>query len=240
MTYTSGLDCDTNSPGSRGSEERMWEQDEESNYWLYTATLPMLHEPGERYAYCSGSANLVGASLRAFGKAFVHQLFNSLVAEPLNFGSYHWPLAPNGEGYLGGGAYMLPRDILKIGAMYLDGGAWNGEQIVDKGWVQDSTIARIPINKETTGMAPDEFANNYSGGSQAYIWRVDTVVAGDRSYASYEASGNGGQLLIIVPELDLAVVFTGGNYRHGGVWSRWRNEIVGGYVIPAIANSESS
>ncbi|MCF6292446.1 MAG: beta-lactamase family protein, partial [Robiginitomaculum sp.] len=235
MTFTSGLDCDANSD-SIGSESRMWEQQDEKDYWLYTAQLQVLHDPGVRYAYCSGSANLVGASLNAVGGASVYELFDRLIAKPLKFGSYHWTLAPNGEGYLGGGAYMRPRDILKIGAVFAANGAWNGKQVIDKDWVRQSTIPRLAISTETTGMTPEAFGNNYFGGSQAYIWRVDTVAVGERRYISYEASGNGGQLLIIVPELELAVAFTGGNYRMGGIWGRWRNEIVGEHIIPAITD----
>ncbi len=233
MSYTSGLDCDVNSE-SAGAELRMWEQQEEKDYWLYTAGLRMLHDPGERYAYCSGSANLVGASLRSVGGASVHELFDRLIARPLKFGPYHWALAPNGEGYLGGGAYMRPRDILKIGAMFAAGGIWNGKQVIEKGWVSESTAAKVEISTKTTGMTPETFRNSYFGGSQAYIWGVGTVAVGERRYRSYEASGNGGQLLFIIPELDLVVGFTGGNYRMGGIWGRWRNEIVGGHIIPAI------
>ncbi|WP_337658866.1 serine hydrolase domain-containing protein [Sphingorhabdus sp. Alg231-15] len=233
MTYTSGLDCDVNSD-SAGSEMRMWEQQEEKDYWLYTAGLRMLHDPGERYAYCSGSANLVGASLESVGGASVYELFDRLIAKPLKFGPYHWALAPNGEGYLGGGAYMRPRDILKVGAMFAAGGVWNGEQIVEKDWVRESTTAKVEISAKTTGMTPETFQNSYFGGSQAYIWSVGKIAVGERSYMSYQASGNGGQLLFIVPELDLVVGFTGGNYRMGGIWGRWRNEIVGGHIIPAI------
>ena len=234
LTFTSGLDCDASSDDSRGSEWRMWEQQEEDDYWLFTSQLEMLHDPGKRYAYCSGSANLVGASLSAFGGAPVQDLFDELIARPLDFGPYHFALSPNSEGYLGGGAYVQPRDILKIGAMYLAGGAWNGKQIVDGDWIEESTKPHIAISPETTGMTQDNFENNYFGGSQAYIWRVDTVISGERSFDSYEASGNGGQLLIVVPELELAVVFSGGNYRVGGIWGRWRNEIIGGHIIPAM------
>ncbi|MEM7703325.1 MAG: serine hydrolase [Pseudomonadota bacterium] len=236
MTYTSGLDCDVNRD-SPGSEGRMWAQEDEPNYWLYTSKLPLLHEPGTRYAYCSGSANLVGAALREFGKASVYELFDRLIAQPLQFGRYHWALSPNGEGYLGGGAYVRPRDILKIGAMYTAQGAWNGTQVIEKDWVGHSTEPKLVISPETTGMSQDEFQNNYFGGSQAYIWQSGVIGVDDREFASYQASGNGGQLLIVVPEFDLAVAINGGNYRMGGVWGRWGYQIVGNYILRALVES---
>lgn len=234
MSFTSGLDCDVNDPGSVGSEDRMWEQQEEPDFWLYTARLPLLHEPGVRYAYCSGSINLVGASLRAAGGKPIVDLFDELIAAPLEFGPYHWNVAPNGAAYLGGGTYMLPRDVLKIGAMFAADGAWRGKQIIDPAWVKESTTATIDITAETTGMTPERFANSYFGGAAAYEWRIDEVRVGDRVFESYEATGNGGQVLLVVPDLDLTALFMGGNYRQGGIWGRWRQEIVGGHVIPAM------
>ncbi|MEL6366031.1 MAG: serine hydrolase domain-containing protein [Pseudomonadota bacterium] len=235
MSFSSGLDCDVvrNSPGS---EDRMWSQRAESDFWLYTARLPLLHDPGTRYAYCSGSINLVGSRLKAAGGAPILDLFDDLIARPLQFGPYHWNLAPNGAAYLGGGAYMRPRDILKVGAMFAAGGRWKGAQIVDPDWVEKSTTAVIDITPQTTGLSPEDFNNNYFGGSAAYEWRIDEVRAGEKTYASYEATGNGGQILLVVPDLELVVLFTGGNYRQGGVWGRWRNEIVGGHIIPAMTS----
>lgn len=234
MSFSSGLDCDVNSDTSAGSEENMWRQEDELDFWLYTARLKSLYTPGERYAYCSGSINLVGASLRAAAGKPIIETFDDLIAKPLQFGPYHWDLAPNGAAYLGGGVYMRPRDILKVGAMHAAGGVWNGQRIVSKAWVTESTSAKIAISPETTGLSPDDFSNNYFGGSQAYIWHVGKVTAGDRAYASYQATGNGGQVLVVIPELELVAALTGGNYGMGGIWGRWRNELIGGYIIPAL------
>ncbi|MEL6687476.1 MAG: serine hydrolase [Pseudomonadota bacterium] len=233
LTYTTGLDCHA-SDDSVGSEDRMWSQTEEPDFWSFFARLPQLHEPGERYAYCSGSANMVGHVIRSLSDMPVLDVFDTQIAKPLNFGPYHWNTMPSGEAYLGGGAYMRPRDILKVGTLYVQDGDWNGAQIVDPDWIETSTQSKVPITAGTTGLSEEDFNNNYFGGGQAFIWRTDTVRVGDMIYQSYEASGNGGQLIINVPELDLSVVMVGGNYRQGYVWGRWRNELVGQYVIPAI------
>ena len=235
MSFTSGLDCDVTSSTSRGSEDNMWSQEDEPDFWRYTARLPLLYDPGTRYAYCSGSINLAAASITAASGEAIYETFDRLIAKPLGFGTYHWNLAPNGAGYLGGGVYMRSRDILKLGVVYLSGGVWQGERIMGADWIADSTAVRIPITPASTRLSEDDFKNNYFGGEQAYVWRRDVVNSGEVSYASYEATGNGGQILLVVPELELAVVFTGGNYRWGSIWGRWRNQLVGGYVIPAIS-----
>jgi hypothetical protein len=52
-----------------------------------------------------------------------------------------------GEGYLGGGALVRPRDLLKVGQLYLNGGVWNGRRIVSRDWVRLSTAALQPIDE---------------------------------------------------------------------------------------------
>ena len=41
------------------------------------------------------------------------------------------------------------------------------------------------------------------------------IRVGEHSYRDYEATGNGGQILIVVPELELTVAFAAGNYKQG-------------------------
>ncbi len=237
MTHTSGLACDDNDENSPGNEERLQTQQTEPDYWKYTLDLPMLHEPGSRYAYCSANLNLMGGALTVATNTWLPELFDRTIARPLQFGLYAWNLAPNEEGYLGGGARLRPRDLLKVGQLYLDGGTWAGKRIAARDWVKTSTAPRIPVNEATTGLTTEQFPNFYAPGSaDALAWHTFDIKAGGRTYKEYEASGNGGQLLIVVPELDLAVVMTGGNYGQGGIWGRWRDQVVGGAIIPAIVD----
>jgi CubicO group peptidase (beta-lactamase class C family) len=141
---------------------------------------------------------------------------------------------PDGEGYLGGGAYLRPRDFLKIGQLYLDGGIWKGEVVVNASWVKISTTAHAHISPATTGIDSARFGDFYGEADDGYAWHLTTLRSGAREFGGYAATGNGGQVLMVVPELELAVVFTAGNYGQGGIWTRFGSEIVPREIIPAI------
>ncbi|WP_394763703.1 serine hydrolase domain-containing protein [Phenylobacterium sp.] len=234
MTRTSGLACNDNDEASPGNEETMQSQAGQPDWWKYTLDLPMAHDPGTRYAYCSANPNLVGGALTARTGTWLPELFDRTVARPLQFGTYSWDLMPTGEGYQGGGAYILPRDYLKIGQAYLDGGVWHGRRIVSADWARRSTAIHQAVSPTTTGYSPEEFQNFYVLGQDGYAWHISRLKVGDRVFQDYEATGNGGQVLIVVPEADLVVAFTGGNYGQGGIWNRWKDQIVAQQIIPAI------
>lgn len=235
MTHTSGLDCNDNDENSLGNEEVMTSQTEQPDWWKYALDLPMAHDPGARYAYCSANMNLVGGALTVGTGEWLPAYFDRTIARPLQFGAYYWNLTPNGEGYLGGGAFIRPRDLLKLGQVFLDGGAWNGRRIVDRAWVSESTQPRVEISPETTGLDEENFSNFYGRGADGYAWHSWTVNAGGRSFEGYAASGNGGQILVVLPELEMTFVFTGGNYRQGGIWTRWPQEIIADQIIATMS-----
>ena len=236
MTHTSGLACDDNDDNSPGNESVLQSQHAETNWWRYTLDLPVVNEPGTRYAYCLAGMNLVGAPLTAAAHTSLPEIFDRDVARPLQWGLYYWDMMPNGQGYLGGGVFVRPRDFLKLGQAYLNGGRWNGKRIVDASWVGESTVSRVAITPATTGLSPDQFQNFYFPGEDGYAWHLSVLHSPGRNYRAYCAGGNGGQLLIIVPELDMAVVFTGGNYGQGLIWNSWRDDLLPNQIIPAILN----
>ena len=234
MTHTTGLACDDNADSpSPGGEDVMQTQRAQPDWWKFTLDLPIVHEPGERYAYCSGGISLTGGALTMATGEWLPALFDRTIAKPLQFGSYYWNVMPTGEGYVGGGTFVRTRDFLKVGQAWLDGGVWNGRRIVTEAWVKDSIAPHARISPETTGVSGDTFANDYYDTTEGYAWHHINVQSGDRNYPAYHGNGNGGQLLLVLPQFDLAVMFTAGNYRQG-LWNRERDDIVGEMILPAL------
>lgn len=234
MTHTTGLACDDNAdPSVAGSENAMQTQRALPDWWRYVLDLPAVYEPGTHYAYCSGGISLTGAALTYGTGEWLPALFDRTVAKPLQFGRYYWNLMPTGEGYMGGGAFVRTRDFLKVGQAYLDGGVWNGRRIVTAAWVKESIAPHVRISPETTGVSGQAFANNYYEVDEGYAWHHINVRSGDKLYPAYHGNGNGGQLLLVLPQFDLAVMFTAGNYRQG-LWNRERDDIVGEMILPAL------
>ena len=233
LTHSAGFACDDNDDNSPGSEDKTQSQSEQPNWWKYTLDLPMAFEPGAHYAYCSANINLAGAALTTATHTWLPEYFDRAVAEPLQFGPYYWNLMPTNEGYLGGGAYVRTRDFAKIGQAYLAGGVWNGRRIASEAWAKEALAPHARISPATTGRSGEDFTNVYWETDEGYAWHMLDVKSGDKRYHALFANGNGGQLLVIVPQFDLIVAFTAGNYGQG-LWNRERDDIVGALIIPAI------
>jgi hypothetical protein len=71
-------------------------------------------------------------------------------------------------------------------------------------------------------------------GTDGYDWHLNDIKLGKRVFKEYDASGNGGQLMMVLPELGLVVMFTGGNYGNFGVWRHFRDELLPQYILAAV------
>ena len=221
MTMTSGFACDENGDIDQpGNEGHMQSQTEQPDWYKFMLDQPLMAAPGDKFAYCSGAVNLIGGIVRKASKTWLPELFEKRFARPLGVRGYQMNLTPEGEWYLGGGIHMRPIDMLKLGQVYLDGGTWKGKRIVSRKWVEAST-ARHAMN---------------AGGTDGYNWHVNEIKLGDRTFREYEANGNGGQLLMVVPEADLVVMITAANYMNYGVWRKFRDELLPQYILAAITH----
>ncbi|MEZ4731220.1 MAG: hypothetical protein R3E79_29225 [Caldilineaceae bacterium] len=86
---------------------------------------------------------------------------------------------------------MTARDLAKLGYLYLNAGQWGDTQIISADWIAQST------RKQNNGGPP-------LGVGYGYLWWVPAV----GGYDAFAAFGRGGQLLLVIPELDAVVVIT--------------------------------
>ncbi len=222
LTMSSGLACNDSDPDSPGNEEIMQEQTAQPDWYAYTLELPMVAEPGDQAHYCSGTSNLAGAVISEATGESLPELFQRLVAQPLELGRYHLPLSPTGAAYMGGGIRWLPRDFLKLGQLMLDGGVWNGKRIVSSEWAERSIAPLRELRDRGYG----------------YLWWTVEYPYKDRAVRAFFAGGNGGQVVIGVPELDLLVAFFAGNYSDRTLF-RYQEEFFPEYILPAVREADS-
>ncbi len=224
LTMDSGLACDDNDDDSPGNEDTMQGQDKQPDWYRYILDVPVLDEPGDKKAvYCTAAINLLGGIVSSRSGMPLTDFFQRYYAGPLGISDYHMNLMPTGQAYMGGGIRLRPRDMLKLGQLYLDGGTWNGKRVLSKGWVADAT-------RQHSYFPASDYAPGHGYG---YTWHLFQVEIAGKKYDEYMAQGNGGQLVMVVPKLDLAVVITAGNYGNFPVWRKFFEELMPQYIIPA-------
>jgi CubicO group peptidase (beta-lactamase class C family) len=215
----SGLACDEFDESSPGNEDRMQTQTNQPDWYRFFLRLPVVKPAGTSYAYCSAGTHVAAGAIAAAAHRRALSLFDQWIAQPLRISTYSFPLDPRGRAYFGGGTHMRPRDVIKIGQLVLDHGRWAGRQIVDPDWLERSTSC--PSSEPRC--------------SEGFGWHFNTIETNGRRYREIEANGNGGQLLMIYPELDMTIVITAANYNAYPVWRKFRENLVPQYVLAGVA-----
>ncbi len=113
---------------------------------------------------------------------------------PLGIRDVVWAVDPQGRNHGWGDSHFYPRDVAKIGYLYLHGGMWNGKQIVPADWVK-------------TSITPPAGGRTAPGG-----YGIEWNVVNGPTGLQYGGTGRGGQTLWVWPDLDMIVVsMAGGN-----------------------------
>jgi CubicO group peptidase (beta-lactamase class C family) len=219
ITMTAGFDCDDS--GDRpGDEDVFQDQDKEPNWYRYMLNVPMTWNSGDQIVYCSGKPNLAAGMLEKVASEPLPELFDRLVGRPMQMDRYHLFLQPTGEAYGGGGHRFRPRDFLKLAQLMMDDGRWQGRQIVSRDWARKSTEALRVLSPK-------------SGQTYGYLWNSVSYPYRGRKVHAFFAAGNGGQIFMGIPELDLAIGFTGGNYADAALFVPQR-VFVPEHLLPAV------
>ncbi len=206
--------------GVRGNEDAMYPTDDWIKFYL---DQPLAAAPGEVFSYATSGVVTLGSVITRASGLRVPAFADRYLFGPLGITEYRWPITNSrgsqGLAMTGGGLNLRPRDMAKFGQLYLNGGVWEGERLISKAWIEEST------RRHATS---DLYGEDYG-----YLWRmIDREVSG-RAVRSYEAWGNGGQFILAFPSLDLVAVFTGENF---GRFPEMEQpfDMMDQYVLPAM------
>lgn len=225
LSMSSGLHWDewsTSGISPENSHEKMMLAPSQIDYVL---SLPLADSPGTHFTYNTGTSNLLAPILEhSTGIAIEEFAIENLFA-PLAITSYRWETVIDeypSTGGSRGGLEMVPRDMAKLGQLYLDKGKWHDTQVVSEAWVAMATQAHI--NQST---AVDY---GYQWWSRSYFKKDGKVLA------EFDAVGDGGQWVFVFPELELVVAFTGGNYtwEKGGDLMFQPIALVQKHILPGV------
>ena len=180
----------------------------------YILAKPAINEPGSTFLYGGNCTNLLGEVIRSASGQRMDAYAKTRLLEPLGITNYQWDFINPDMIHASGNLQLRPRDMAKLGYLYLKGGVWQGKRIVSEAWVRESTRQHAH--------AP--------GGGYGYQWWVRTYASGGKTAEAYGAMGWGGQRIMVFPSLDMVVVFTGGNY----VGQEPVDAIITNHILPAV------
>lgn len=226
LTMSSPLECDDWNDASRGNEERMYLVEDWAQFVLdlpirgrmYLGEAPPPAPFGRNFSYCTGGVFVLSEVLqRVTGMRTDHYAAEKLF-EPLNIRNVEWVYSPRGIPQTGGGLRLTSRELLKLAQLYLNGGRWQGTPIVSEAWVKASTTPHAQIDDST----------NYG-----YLWWLKSFGPANQQFPAYFMSGNGGNKIVAIPQLDIAVVITSTNYNAHGMHQQ-TEAILNDYVLAAL------
>lgn len=180
--------------------------------------------PGEKFTYSGGNMIVLGEVLKNATGTNILDFGKKYLFDPLGIDSVYWSHFNNGVFACDGSIMMIPRDMLKIGITFLNEGVWNGQRIISKEWVVKSKTA-YKNNKGINVPLDDTGKNDY-----AYTWWLNEVSGGGKKTRIFQASGWGGQEIIVIPDYKMVVVFTGGNY----AVKKHIHKMLEKYILPSV------
>ena len=174
----------------------LWEGLLSGHYPRLVEEFPLTADPGTRFQYSNLTSNWLGIIVdRACGKHLrayaIENLFSPMGVEAGTWGT-DWEGHNNGCGDL----HLTARDMAKFGLLYLNDGEWEGTHILPADWVHDSLQTYSEDAWDNIGRFRDI--------GYGYQWW--SARAGDQQVNF--AWGHGGQLIVLVDELDMVVVTT--------------------------------
>jgi CubicO group peptidase (beta-lactamase class C family) len=165
--------------------------------------------------------NLLGEIIRKQSQLSLKDFADKYLFDKIGVMENKWfvtPVPPHYE-FAGGGNFLKPRDLARFGLLYLNNGVWQGEQVIPEDWISESTSKQIATKED---------------GDYGYFWWIEDYNYKNKIVKGFEASGNGGNKIIVIPELDIVIILTGSAYGSEYVEGEQAKKIIENFVLASI------
>lgn len=177
---------------------------------------PVEYKPGSFWYYNSSATHILSAIVQRTTGQTLRDYLQPRLFQPLGITDPTWEKSAKGINLGYSGLRVRTRDIASFGQLVLQGGQWDGRQLVPAAWIKAATSLQA-----SNGGAPD---SDWEQGYGYQFWRC--------RYGNFRGDGAFGQYCIILPAQDAVVALTSGTgdmpRELGLVWS---------YLLPALGNS---
>lgn len=178
------------------SDQALWEAVWSGDYVHLVADFPLTSDPGTEFQYSNLTAHWLGiivaracdTDLKSFGQEHLFDPLGSEIGD--------WKKDLDGYNWAAGEIHLSARDAAKFGMLFLNDGQFEGNQIVPADWVRDSLQTYSEDAYDNVG----EFRDIGYG----YQWWSAKVGDHEVNFAW----GHGGQLIVLLDDLNMVVVVT--------------------------------
>lgn len=217
LTMSSGFNGNDQDSESPGNEENMYPTE---NWIKFILDLPMTENKiGETWNYFTAGVVLSGDILDQSVPKGLKNYADKKLFQPLRITNYNWQFTPQQKPSLAGGLRMNTLDFAKFGQLYKNNGIWNGKTILDKNWIKKTFT--------------NYFSNTPDFEGYGYLFWRKVYTIGNKSFETYQSSGNGGNKIIMFTELPIVMVITAKAYNKPYSHSQV-DKIVQEYLLPAV------
>jgi CubicO group peptidase (beta-lactamase class C family) len=190
----------------------------------YLLQKPIVSEPGTVFNYNGALSIILSELIEKFTGMPIDQFAEQALFEPLGIEDTMWDHIRTGLVDTTGGLHLGPGDMAKIGTLVLNGGVWEGNQIVSKAWIDESTRLQIDVE---------------NGPEYGFQWWRGYFYIDGVPVESVVASGHGGQKIYVFPSMDTVVVVTQQVFNNNDA-ELVNTAMVTKYILPAFLGKDAA
>lgn len=183
LTMSTGIDYDNY--GLSGDDSQILQQIPD-NYLDFVLGKSMIHEPGTEYKYKDSDPQILSSVIESVTGKKMDIWAEEALFSKLGIENYSWKRYKDGATLGSFGIMTTPREFTKLAQMVLNGGTFNGNNVINQSYINDMVAAQKDAGDKAFG----------------YLWWSYP------EHNTYFMSGNGRQLAFVFPDKNLIVTIT--------------------------------